>query len=243
MSVTRLNISLDAYSVGLSGAIPDRKTWTEPAMDRAILEFVALFSGFVFKYGGRIVHGSHPTFTPIILRQARLHASDRSRRPVTLVMSNLWAQNLSTNDIDGILDIADLKITSVVGNGGSEDAATRNASLTEMRRVLVSEQNIMVAVGGEMHRADGYLPGVGEEMQLASENNVPRFLVGGLGGYAEFMASEQTPDSLDNGLSDAENELLFCTNDISACVNIIFKKLSDLTLHPRTYNAPRSPGF
>ena len=65
MNQTRLDVSLEQYEVGLSGAVPDRNDWSEPATDRGILEFVALFSGLVFKYGGRIVHGSHPTFTPL----------------------------------------------------------------------------------------------------------------------------------------------------------------------------------
>src|SRR5271154_6349646 len=99
MSFTKLDISLEQYEIGLSGAVPDRRDWSEPAMDRGILEFVALFSGLVFKYGGRIVHGCHPTFTPIILRQARLQAGDRSRKPITLVMSELWVKEYSEDDI------------------------------------------------------------------------------------------------------------------------------------------------
>src|SRR5947208_6150543 len=99
---TRLNVSLAAYHIGLSGAIPKREDWSEPAMDRGILEFVALFSGIVFKYGGRIIHGSHPTFMPVILRQARLQAAARLRTPVTLVMSELWAQDLSPEDIESM---------------------------------------------------------------------------------------------------------------------------------------------
>src|ERR1051325_1661261 len=98
MSGTRLNVSLAEYDIGLTGAIPGREHWSEPAMDRAILEFIALFSGIVFKYGGRIVHGCHPTFTPVILRQARLLAGDRSRKPITLVMSDLWATDMTTED-------------------------------------------------------------------------------------------------------------------------------------------------
>src|SRR3954465_15485778 len=100
MNLTRLDVSLEQYDVGLSGAVPDRKDWSEPAMDRGILEFVALFSGLVLKYGGRIVHGSHPTFTPIILRQARQHAGKRMRKPVTLVISDLWARSLSDEDLN-----------------------------------------------------------------------------------------------------------------------------------------------
>src|ERR1700681_4382267 len=111
MSLTKLNISLEQYEIGLSGAVPDRKEWSEPAMDRGILEFVALFSGLVFKYGGRIVHGSPPTLTPIILRQARQQAPERSRKPVTLVMSDLWARDLADQDVDSITDVAELVIT------------------------------------------------------------------------------------------------------------------------------------
>ena len=48
MSVTRPNFSLEQYEIGLSGAIPNREDWSEPAMDRGILEFVSLFSGIVY---------------------------------------------------------------------------------------------------------------------------------------------------------------------------------------------------
>ena len=46
MSITKLDISLEQYEIGLSGAVPDRRDWSEPAMDRGILEFVSLFSGY-----------------------------------------------------------------------------------------------------------------------------------------------------------------------------------------------------
>lgn len=239
MSITRLDISLNRFSVGISGAIPERKEWSEPAMDRAILEFVALFCGIVFKYGGRIVHGCHPTFTPIILRQARLHGANRNQRPVTLVMSQLWAESYSAVEIVGMTDVAEFIVTPKVGNGGVDDANTRNASLTAMRRVLMGEQNITVAVGGKLHERDGFVPGVGEEMQMASELGIPRFLVGGLGGYAKSMTKELTPAALGNGLSREEDFLLFGTDDIASCVNIIFKQLTHLSALSNLPEAPR----
>jgi hypothetical protein len=225
MSGTRINVSLDQYTVGISGAVPGRDSWSEPAMDRAILEFVALFSGIVFKYGGRIAHGSHPTFTPIILRQARLHAGRRIEKPITLVMSELWAKSLSQEDIDGVTDVAEFVVTSQIGEGGPENVETRNNSLTVMRRVLIESQNIMVAVGGKMHSRDGMVPGVREEMELAEKYRIPRYLVAGMGGYAAELARQLTPFSLNNGLTDEENALLFGTTDVSACVNLIFEKL------------------
>src|ERR1039458_3665890 len=150
MSITRLDVSLEQYEIGLSGAVPNREDWSEPAMDRGILEFVSLFSGIVIKYGGRIVHGCHPTFTPVILRQARQQAGGRLRKPVTLIMSELWAQDLSADDIESMTDVAEFVVTKKFGDKGPEDAETRNRSLSAMRRVLIDAQNVTVAVGGMM---------------------------------------------------------------------------------------------
>lgn len=227
MSVTKLDISLDQFEIGLSGAVPDRKDWSEPAMDRGILEFVSLFSGLVFKYGGRIVHGSHPTFTPVILRQARLHAAQRLRKPLTLVMSELWARDLTDDDIKSMTDIAEFVVTKQIGEGGPENTETLNRSLTAMRKVLVNSQNIMVAVGGKMHSHDGKIPGVGEEMSLAAERGIPRFLIAGLGGFARELAKELTPSELDNSLTDEQNVSLFGSDDVGACVNVVFERLAD----------------
>jgi len=226
MNVTRLDISLRQYEIGLSGAIPDRNDWSEMAMDRGILEFVALFSGIVFKYGGRIIHGCHPTFTPIILRQARLQAGDRTRKPVTLIMSDLWARDMDLADIESMTDFNDIVTTEKIGNGGVEDVYTRNKSLTAMRRVLIDAQNVMVAVGGKLHSADGKIPGVGEEMALAEEKGIPRFLVGGLGGFAQELVKDLTPSSLNNFLPHEESVELFGTRDITACVSILFEHLA-----------------
>lgn len=226
MTYSRLNISLEQYEIGLSGAVPDRKDWSEPAMDRGILEFVSLFSGIVFKYGGRIVHGSHPSFTPIILRQARLQAANRSRRPVTLVMSNLWASDMPSEDIEAINDIAELVITKKIGSGSVADTDTRNRSLAAMRRVLIDAQNVMVAVGGKLHSGDGIVPGVGEEIKMAQDKGIPQFLIAGLGGFARDLARQLTPQSLHNSLSHRANVALFGTNDVAASVNVLFEHLA-----------------
>jgi hypothetical protein len=211
-------------------------------MDRAILEFVALFSGLIFKYGGRIVHGSHPTFTPVILRQARQHAPERLRKPVTLVMSDLWARDLPDDDLQAVSDVAEVVITKKMGEGGPEDSETRNRSLSAMRRVLIDAQNVMVAVGGKMHSGDGKIPGVGEEMELARKKGLPRFLLAGLGGFAKKLAEELTPSSLDNALPREENVTLFSTDDVAASVNILFEhfaqseELSRAALQPVKWN-------
>ena len=242
MKARPLSISLETYEIGISGAIPERDKWSEPAMDRGILEFVSLFSGIVFKYGGRIVHGSHPAFTPIILRQARLHAGIRRRPPVTLVRSDLWAIDLTDDYRQSISDVAELIVTRKVGDGGAEDPKTRNASLLAMRRILVDAQNVMVAVGGKLHDADGLRAGVLEEMQMAAAKRVPRFLIGGLGGFSRRLASEIAPGELGNFLSRRQNVALFATKDVGACVGILFEhlaasnRLASASLQPIKWN-------
>ncbi len=227
MRIARLKVSLEGFEVGISGAVPDPRDWPEPAMDRAILEFVAQLSGLVMKYGGRIVHGSHPTFTPVILHQARLHGAVASRRPVTLVMSELWARGMTAADRRLLESRAELVVTRQDGPGGPEVAETRNKSLARMRTVLVQMMNVMVAVGGKAHLSDGILPGVREELDLARSRGIASFLVGGLGGMAAQYAKELAdPASLGNELSPARNRTLLETRDVGSCVSIVFDHLA-----------------
>ena len=124
--ITRLDISLEQYDVGMSGAIPNRADWSEPAMDRGILEFAALFSGIVFKYGGRIIHGSHPTFTPIIFRQAP--ASQRSPAPAgdPSDFGTVGPGYPSSEELEAMTDVAEIVVTKKMGSKGPEDTETRN---------------------------------------------------------------------------------------------------------------------
>jgi hypothetical protein len=195
-------------------------------MDRGILEFVSLFSGIVLKYGGRIVHGCHPTFTPVILRQARLHARDRLRKPLTLVMSELWLNEYRAEEIEAITQVAEFVVTKKQGDKDASDAETRNRSLSAMRRILIDAQNVTVAVGGLLHKGDGLVAGVAEEIALAEQKGIPRFLIGGLGGLTQNIAADIAPSRLNNALPDAANLQLFATNDVAASVNLLFEHLA-----------------
>lgn len=122
--------------------------------------------------------------------------------------------------------LEELAVSFVENGFWPQEADTRNKSLTEMRQVLVGSQNIMVAIGGKMHKRNGYVPGVLEEMEMAAKREIPRFLVAGMGGFAAEYAKELTPASLKNGLSDDQNALLFSTPDVGACVGVIFEQLA-----------------
>ena len=71
-------IDLKGMRVGLSGAIPDTHDWAEGrAMDWEILNAVSTLADTVFRGGGILVHGSHPSFTPRIIAQAEPYATER----------------------------------------------------------------------------------------------------------------------------------------------------------------------
>lgn len=221
---------LTGFKIGISGAIPERNRWSEPALDRAILEFIAVFSGLVIKYGGQIIHGSHPTFAPVILEQARNLAPKSPVKPVTLWISELWANTPENQEFCCYLDFAEIFVTNRVGAGTSEDFDTRNKSLTLMRRHLVQSMNTMVVIGGLFHENSEIKPGVLEEIELATSRGIPCFLIGGMGGMAANLASavEWLP-KLNNGLPDDQNQELLSTNDVASCVSII---LDHLTRNP-----------
>src|SRR2546428_6291954 len=111
MTVPDTISSLEGFNIGLSGSIPERDTWTEDALDRASLEFIAVFSALVLQQGGRIVHGSHPSFTPVIVRQARRHPRAQGRKPVTLVVSELWAKSMDADEIAHYQEVAEILVT------------------------------------------------------------------------------------------------------------------------------------
>jgi hypothetical protein len=117
-------------------------------------------------------------------------------------------------------------VTPTIGNGGPHDRDTRNNSLSAMRKVLVHAQNVMVAVGGKLHSQDGFGPGVGEELELATQRGLPCFLVGGLGGYSQLLAKKLTPSSLNNKLAHEANVSLFGSQDVAASVSILFEHLA-----------------
>jgi hypothetical protein len=226
MMVTENEQSLEGFSIGLSGAVPERSAWTVPALDRAILEFVSTFSALVLRHGGRIVHGAHPTFTPVIVRQARRHTRAQTPKPVTLVMSELWAKTMDHDEAMRYQEVAELLVTKQVGVGDPEDVKTRNNSLALMRTHLLQQMNALVVVGGKLHEQSSIVPGVFEEVRLATTRGMATFLIGGLGGMTAQVAKEYTRAlRLRNGLQPAQNARLQTTSDIAFCVSTVLSHL------------------
>jgi hypothetical protein len=226
MIYSSIDVSLRGLDLAISGAIPDRDDWIEPIQDRAILEFVSILSGLVIKYGGRIIHGAHPTFTPVILQQTHLQPAGADEKAVVIFMSELWSHDLSPSERARLEASADLKIVPqpLLGDRGNPDV--RNVALTSMRKEMLKHTNALVAVGGKLHRKDGFVPGVVEELHLAQKRGMACFLVGGFGGMASELASEVNARNFKNLLAEEYNELLLSSDDVAATINTIFSHLA-----------------
>lgn len=193
--ITRKDL-LGGLRVQISGAVPEEEHWTKPHLNEKILAFVQRLSELVILYGGRIVHGNHPGLTPAIVgcvqKTVRSGPGGGGVRlkhtpAVTLVASALWPLSWEfplSPDLFSVIQ------TPVVGEGGLKDPKTRNASLTALRLTISQEVDVVVAVGGKLHRGTGFNPGVVEELSLARWRNVPCFIIACFGGFAGELDAE-----------------------------------------------------
>lgn len=196
MSESRLvDINLSGLRIGLSGAVPDQSEWGARALDWEILTFVSSFADAVFRYGGRLVHGCHPSFTPRILGLAEPYRDKRPGPLLTLVMSELWSgehlgRQVRQGRYHGLVEL--IEVDRVVPPGaagdGASDPLVRNASLTTMRERLIAEMDALVVIGGKRWAVTSLRPGTLEELELALAKRIPTFLLGGFGGMAEDLA-------------------------------------------------------
>ncbi len=183
---------LKGLKIGISGAIPERETWKNKALDYEILNFVRTFSGLVMKYGGTIVHGSHPAFTPILLKLSQQHLREGEKFPLKLFMSKLWEDYYSASQLEYYKTNSDLTLTNKIGIGTATDKETINSSLTQMRTELISEMDLFIAIGGKLHTNSGINPGVEQEHSLAMMANVPCIILPALEGKASDLVPEDS---------------------------------------------------
>ncbi len=191
-----LDPDLRGRRIGLSGAIPEPGEWAGRALDWEILNAVTTLADTVFRGGGHLVHGAHPSFTPRILAQAEPYARERGAPVVTFVLSGLFADGLLARQLQeprhaGVLRL--IVVDPVVPPGhegcGAEDPAVRNASLAAMRDQLIAEMDSLVVIGGKRWIGTDNKPGTLEELELARARGIPVFPLGGLGGMAAELVA------------------------------------------------------
>jgi predicted acylesterase/phospholipase RssA len=222
--------SLAGCRIWLSAAVPDG---IDSAAAERIDEFVRLFARQVFERHGTIVHGSHPTITPILLSEAESYQKRQQRKaPLRLVVSRYFSEfpdrfGVHIEAWDKVCAEATIT-TPAIPKDVSGEARARSRSLTLMRRELANQSHFIVAVGGKWWMDDSGSAGIPEEIDFARDFMLPLFLLGGLGGAtAEYL--EKHPEYLAvcrNGLSDDTNIQLASTTDVDWIVTTVLETVA-----------------
>lgn len=237
---------LAGVRVGLSGAVPSRPDWQGRALDRELLRLVAALADGLFRQGAQLVHGTHPSFTPVLCGQAQAHAAGRSAPLLTLVRSRLYPDDDLRRELAGLTarGIVELIETDPVNPNPAraldpKDDEAIAASLTAMRRTLIGGMDALIVAGGKPWAAGARPQGVREELVIALDRALPCFLLGGFGGMAADLAADPAyRDRLGNGLGDDDNLYLATTDNYGGATATVVAGLRALQLHARSRAAP-----
>jgi hypothetical protein len=231
------SLDLHGVKVWLSGAVPepDGKSLTTSSKDpsvetragseaeEGILGFVRAFAGLLFRFGGQLIHGCHPSFTPILLEQARIHREkSQESSPLFLVASGYFASPENEADWKRWDQVAHMTIIA------PSDPQDRDSSLQVLREYMSKECNAFVAIGGKWWDQVPGRAGVPKELQLAKDRKVLCYVLGGFGGSSSKFISEQPKwyAGLNNNLSVEDNQLLASLSDITLAAGIIVGRLN-----------------
>ncbi len=236
------NDLLQGIRIWLSGSIPDE---VGPEEKQRIRDFVSAFAKQVFHRGGRLVHGTHPSIRDVLLDAAREYKTSKGQKAgLVMVVSRLYSKEPEQNGVK-LAEWNALCAEKVIETREAlADPATGEisipGSLRILRDVLVEQCNAIVAVGGRWEVA-AEMAGVPDEIDLAKENQLPLFLLGGLGGATrEYLESHrELLRDCRNGLTEQENIALSKVGDPDELSKQVVEQISRLPLRWRTPQSGR----
>lgn len=220
-------LSLNGARIWLSGSVPDSDDCTDE-QKAAILEFVSRFSAKIFRLGGHILHGSHPSFTPLLLDQAEQYQQNGGRKDcLTLCMSRYFSKDRQSIPVEEWQNKCTIYETFEATGENAKDN-----SLDILRRWMVARCDAVVVVGGRWWQQIADRSGVPVELNLAIERGIPCFLLGGLGGAARDYL-EQRPEllaQLRNGFDVTTNRDLATEKNVGNLAQKVCEQLGRLPL-------------
>lgn len=225
--ITASPLPLEGLCVGISGAVPERQHWGNVVdLDRLILTFVAQLSALIIRYGGQVVHGSQPLLTPVIAEQARrqLHGDTECLK---LFASQVFGKLPEVTERAARAARAEVLLTAKVGEGDQHDPTTRNQSLTAMRLAMTQDIDVLVAIGGKLHRDTGFNPGVLEELAQARWHSVPCFVIGAFGGSAGRLERQMIEELCSGNLLEEESD----AKDLARWTATMDEHVGELLVH------------
>jgi len=218
--------TLHGVRVWLAGAVP---TEASDAQKSSITAFVRDLAKAVFRAGGHVLHGSHPSLVGSLIEEAKAYIAQGGRKDcLTLAVSKHWSKDTAS------VPIQEWRQTCMVYETpeASAGASSRDKSLEILRQWMADRCDAFVAVGGHWWQPVAGRAGVPIEAGLAMQKGLPCFLLGGLGGAAGDYVREHAEviRSLKNGFDDRTNAKLALHEDVGSLVVTVSTQLARLPL-------------
>jgi len=220
MPYTEKSEHLNGMAVMFSASIPTELAQTGRAQD--LYTAIVLFTNRIAAYGGRIVFGGHPTITPL-MRQAAVKLNSKNivdlyqlKRFKNLAPKEIW-------DADVFYKI------NWFGDESDPIEDNLDSELGEMRDAMAAASEAAIFIGGRITESLSTLKGIRDEYQrfMAKHPQGPVYLTGFMDGETGNIIRElkKKNEKEENGLSDAERNLVYHSHSIDLIVSLIMDDL------------------
>jgi uncharacterized protein len=219
------SVALHGVRIWLSGSVPPEASESQR---NSMVAFVRQFAATVFRGGGHILHGSHPSITPTLLDEATKHVAGGGRKDcLTLAVSRHWSKSTTLIPVQSWRERC-----MVYETPEATGEAARDDSLKVLREWMSARCDALVAVGGMWWQEVAGRAGIPLEAGLAIDRGLPCFLLGGLGGAARDFVRDHPAlmKSLKNGFDEATNQEIATHENVDELLHRVCAQLSRLPL-------------
>lgn len=198
--------SLAGVRICLSAELSDDMR-PAPGIDPAL--FVRELAEAVFREGGYLVHGSHPSIVPVLARAAAASFPDGGAADrLTLVRSARHSTDRHAAEIEAQRAFA--RVEPIPARPTTDEVASRAdvEDLVPMRDWMADRCDVVVALGGRWYDRDKERAGIPIEIDAFLDRGKPAFVITACGGAAAgYLAADPSLFSrLHNGLDASANE-------------------------------------
>jgi predicted acylesterase/phospholipase RssA len=218
------HLPLLGIRIHLSGALPEKASDEEA---NAIRSFVYKLAQEVFREGGTLIHGSHPSLQHSLETAAKQFVQAGGEKDaLTFVRAEKYAITAEQlAEIEAQREYAVVQIVpSIYGN--------LDESLVSMREWMAERCDVVVAVGGKWYEINKPRAGVPAELEEALLRGKPGFAVAGFGGAVEGYVRDDASVfcRLRNGLSESQNRSFATCTIVDDLVCMIVSQIKLLPL-------------
>ncbi len=200
--------NLVGVRVCLSASLADDM---RPAPRTDTAEFIAQLARAVFREGGHVVHGSHPSIVPLLAAVAKETFPDGGATSrLTLVRAATFSGEQYAGAIEADRAFARVELIPAATPAEEDAARAEIRDLVPMRDWMADRCDVVVALGGRWFDRDAERAGIPIEIDAFLERGKPAFVItacgGAAAGYAE--ADPGLSGRLHNGLDATANRAL-----------------------------------